>query len=236
MNAYRVANSTQVIGGRARASMLIALVASDGLPARALACEANISPQAASAHLSKLLGAGLVTYEQRGRHRYYRLRAGHVAHVIEALAALDRSAPAVPAAPASSSAPEVPAAPSDPLHAARTCYDHLGGTLAVALTDALVANGWLTAQGAGYEPTVTGSRVFRQWGVSVIALRVRRRAFARACPDWSARRRHVGGALGAALMRAFIGRGWLLADADSRAVHLTAEGREGLATTCGVRL
>lgn len=230
MNAYRVANSTQVIGGRARASMLIALVASDGLPARALACEANISPQAASAHLSKLLGAGLVTYEQRGRHRYYRLRDGSVAHAIEALAALDRSAPDGPASPAS------PSSPSDQLHAARTCYDHLGGTLAVALTDALVASGWLTVQGVDYEPTATGSRIFRQLGVSVIALRVHRRAFARACPDWSARRRHVGGALGAALMRAFIGRGWLLADAGSRTVRLTAEGREGLATTLGVRL
>jgi DNA-binding transcriptional ArsR family regulator len=226
MDAYRVANATQVIGGRARASMLVALVTTDGLPARALARDANVSPQAASRHLSQLVGAGLVTCERRGRHRYYRLRDARVAHAIESLAAL---------APPAHAEPPAPAPPADPLHAARSCYDHLGGTLAVALTDALVANGWLTAKGADYEPTGVGARVFRQVGVSVIALRVRRRAFARGCPDWS-ERRHLGGALGAALKRAFVERGWLREDAGSRAVSVTAEGREGLARTFGVRL
>jgi DNA-binding transcriptional ArsR family regulator len=228
MDAERVAYASQVMGESARARMLVALLASEGLPARALAHEARISPQTASWHLSKLLAAGLVGCERRGRHRCYRLRTRHVAYALEALEDL------APHAPQAQARAQARSAPDDRLHAARTCYDHLGGAIAVALAGALVATGWLVAHGADHELTFTGSRGLRALGVNVIALRGRRRAFARACPDWSARGHHVGGAVGSALLRAFLERGWILADAGSRAVLVTAAGREGLATTFGV--
>lgn len=206
--------------------MLVALFDVDSLPASELARQANVSPQTASSHLRKLCEGGLLALEKHGRHRYYRLVGSEVAQAVEALMAI------TPRTPSQNEC----IAGLEPIRFARTCYDHLAGTLGVAVTDACIANGWLALETGNFGLTVDGERGFAAFGLDVDMLKRQRRSFARPCLDWTERRYHVAGALGAALTQSFFERKWLLQDQGSRVVHLTNEGRLGLAASLDVRI
>ena len=225
MNADAIASAAWLIGDPARAQILVALFDVDGLPASALARCANISPQTASAHLGKLCAGGLLEVEKHGRHRYYRLTGAEVAQAVEALMVLAPRA----------DAPRENALTLEPLGFARTCYDHLAGKLGVAVTDACLGRDWLRAAGKDFELTPEGERGFRTFDIDTGALKMQRRGFARQCLDWTERRYHLAGALGAALTQSFFERRWLLQNEGSRVVHLTNEGRKGLSSSLAVR-
>jgi DNA-binding transcriptional ArsR family regulator len=221
-----IAAAAELIGHPARAAMLAALMDDRGLPATELAAAAGVSAPTASSHLARLLDGGLVTVERHGRHRYYRLAGHHVAEAVEALSRI--APPGSAAAPVESRAGE--------LRAARTCYDHLAGVLGVSLADALQRDGVLERRDGAFTVTAVGEARLRALGVDLDAVRGERRAFARACLDWSERRDHVAGALGAALLRRLLELGWIERAADSRAVRLTDAGRAALPERLGVPL
>src|SRR4051794_4814591 len=222
-----VAAAAELVGHPARAAMLGALMDDRGLPATELAAAAGVTAPTASSHLARLLDGRLVTVERHGRHRYYRLAGHEVAEAVEALARIAPPGPA-PAPVAKSTAGE--------LRAARTCYDHLAGVLGVALADALQGDGTLERRDRAFTLSADGEARLRALGVDLDAVRGQRRAFARACLDWSERRDHVAGALGAALLRRLLELGWIERDDRSRAVRVTAAGRTGLAERLGVAL
>jgi DNA-binding transcriptional ArsR family regulator len=222
-----VAAAAELIGHPARAAMLGALMDDRGLPATELAAAAGVTAPTASSHLARLLDGGLLTVERHGRHRYYRLAGHAVAEAVEALARIAPPGPS-PAPAAESSAGE--------LRAARTCYDHLAGVLGVALADALQGDGTLERRDGAFTLTAEGEARLQGLGVDLDAVRGQRRAFARACLDWSERRDHVAGALGAALLRRLLELGWIERDDRSRAVRVTAAGRTALPERLGVAL
>ena len=219
------ANVAKLIGEGARAQMLLSLLSGRALTAGELAGRANVSPQTASAHLSQLVEGGLLALEKQGRHRYYRLASADVARAIESLMALT---PQV-------SLSDTPTS-LEPIHFARTCYDHLAGRLGVAVTDGLVEKGWLEPTGKNYDLTSEGEMGFEGLEINVTSLRKQRRQFARQCLDWTERRHHLAGALGAAVTQTMFERKWMFKQEGSRTVHLTQAGQKGLSTVLGVRL
>ncbi len=216
------------IGAPARARMLYCLV--DGRPRTSteLSLVAEVTPPTATAHLQRLARQQLVTVTAEGRRRLYRLGSAHVAAALEALSVLagGRREAAVPAA-------------LSRLRAARTCYDHLAGLLGVSLFDRLGALGWIQphprSADAACDLTADGATALARLGVDVDAARERRRRFAYGCVDWSERRPHLGGALGAALLDAALGRGWVRRVRDSRALEVTAAGQRELLGRFGLR-
>jgi DNA-binding transcriptional ArsR family regulator len=199
----------------ARASILLALSGGVALPASDLAQRAGITPSTASTHLGRLLEVQWVAVERYGRHRYYRLTSPLVATVLEQLA---RGAPPIPVRSLRGQQQ------NDALPLARSCYDHLAGKLGVALADALVQQDVLRVEGSDFVLTPQGLAFLRQHGVAVPQETRRRRAFARRCLDWSEQRDHLAGALGAALFATWEAQGWIVRQADSRAVRLTPLG------------
>ena len=161
----------------------------------------------------RLREQGLVEQAAQGKHRYYRLANAEVARALEALLVV-------------AGAERTPFKPNTPsaLREARTCYDHMAGTLAVRIHDAMLARQWLAADGRDYALTPLGEASLAQVGVDVARARQRRRRFACPCLDWSERRSHLGGALGAALLEALLARGWVDRDLDSRALSVTRKG------------
>ena len=216
-----------LIGDPSRAMILVRLLGGRAVPASELAAAAKITPQTASAHLSKLVNGGLLTVESHGRHRYYRLANEGVAHALETLNAI---APGRPLRSLRESDE------SRRLRFARTCYDHLAGEVGVAVTDQLLEQGALRPQGRDYELTATGDEVFARLGIRVSDLVGERRQFARQCLDWSERRYHLAGALGAALLARLTDLDWIERVGGSRAVRVTARGREGLQVQLGLVL
>lgn len=216
-----LAGLSSLIGDPSRALILSALFGGEALPAGELAFRARVTPQTASSHLAKLAEAGLVVVERMGRHRYYRLSGPEIGALLEQMLAV-AWAPSVDQS-------RVPA----PLRGGRMCYDHLAGRLGVAVTDALVARGLLTRGDEAFALTGDGAAWFAALGIDAAALRDGRRSFARHCIDWSERRPHLAGALGAAIAESFLDRGWIRRDRDSRAVELTEDGRAGLARIFG---
>src|SRR5262249_43700457 len=160
--------------------------------------------------------AGMLAVEARGRHRYYRLAGPDVAHAIEALAALT---------PSAKEAAGLPPRQTPDLKYARNCYDHLAGKVAVEVCAALQDNGYLNPVDADFEITIKGEKMFRDLGMEIGELREQRRAFARQCQDWSERRPHIAGALGAAMLDLMFQRGWIARVRSSRIVRVTARGR-----------
>ena len=219
-SASHIARAAALLGEPARAAMLWLLIDGRARPAGELAFAANVSAQSASGHLARLVEAELLQVETQGRHRYYRLSSHAVAHALESLAAL-APRPAVRPLPASRGAPEA-------LRYARTCYDHLAGELAVRWLEQAERKGLLARDAKNFELTAKGEKAFRRFGVDIDALRGAKRQFACGCLDWSERRFHLGGALGAALLAHFLERRWLLKVQKSRVLQLTPQGREGL--------
>jgi DNA-binding transcriptional ArsR family regulator len=213
-----IALPAALIGDPARAAILSALCDGRAQPASALAYAARVTPQSASNHLAKLLEGGLLAVESEGRHRYYRLASPHVAAAMEALAHL---APRV----RSLDAPLTPKARR--LRFGRSCYDHLAGRLGVAVAAQLEARGYLTAPDPAskrYSVTIAGRHWLHELGIEVDALKPTAAGVARRCLDWTERRHHLAGPLGAALMARFIDLGWLRRDGASRAVSITPIG------------
>jgi DNA-binding transcriptional ArsR family regulator len=206
-----------LIGEPTRVVMLWSLVGGQARPASELAFYANVSAQNASAHLARLVAAGLLAVEAHGRHRYYRLAGADVAHAVEALAALS---------PAAKETAGLPPRQTPDLKYARTCYDHLAGRAAVEICAALNDKGYITPSGADFEITSKGEKLFSDLGIEIGELREQRRAFARQCQDWSERRPHIAGALGAALLERMFQRGWIARVRSSRIVRVTARGKE----------
>jgi DNA-binding transcriptional ArsR family regulator len=225
-----IASVARLMADPSRATILLRLLDGRALTATELATRANISPQTASSHLGQLCAGELLTVDRQGRHRYFRLASPAVAQVIESLMTIapNRNAQDGPSARG--------AAPARADFFARTCYDHLAGKLGVLLTDALIERGWLVAEAKDYRVGPVGVEGFRALGIELEELRKQRRQFARQCLDWSERRHHLAGALGAALARTLFERKWLLKAGAGRAAHVTEGGRRALEETFGVRL
>jgi DNA-binding transcriptional ArsR family regulator len=218
-----VAGVAEAIGHPARAAMLGALLGGEALTAGELARRAAVTAPTASEHLARLVARGLVTVRPAGRHRYFALAGRDVAAALESLA---RIAP--PPRPAGNGT-------SDPaLRAARTCYDHLAGSLGVWLADTLVASG-IVADG-GNRVTAQGEGWLAGVGIDVALLRTARRTFVRPCLDWTERRDHLAGAVGAALAAMMLERRWIARLPETRAVRLTTRGRDGLYRALGVEV
>lgn len=208
------------IGEPARTRMLYCLLDGRARTSTELAIVAGVSPSTASVHLDRLKTARLVKVFAQGKHRYYSLDSLQVARILEGLSVF-----------AAGSHPQfVPNAPNR-LRAARTCYDHMAGTLAVSLHDRLHELGWFSSS---YELTQQGSKALESLGIDVDAVRLQRRRFAYACLDWSERRPHIGGALGAALLQAALKRKWATQDLDSRVLSITDFGRRELLARFGL--
>jgi DNA-binding transcriptional ArsR family regulator len=210
-----MAGVAALLGDPARAAMLDALMDGQARPAGELARRAGIAPSTASEHLARLVTGRLLVVEPRGRERRYRLASADVAEVLEALSRLGSAAPVDSLRAASK---------RDALRAARTCYDHLAGRLGVALTDALVARDVLRRRDGAFELSDDGEAFFYGVGVDVAGARGRKRVFARACLDWSERRPHLAGALGAALAEAALDQGWVRRRPNDRALRVMPAG------------
>jgi DNA-binding transcriptional ArsR family regulator len=216
---FSLASTAALIADPGRAAMLTLLLAGRALAAGELARAANISPQSASMHLAQLLGGGLIRVTPEGRHRYYKIASREVAHAIEALGVI------------SSLRKRKPVGERDAISYARTCYDHLAGAIAVSLADSLQRERFLIADSddtGGFDLTSSGGRFFREWHIDANALRSKKRSFARRCLDWTERRDHIAGALGAAICERFLEFRWITRDRNSRVVRLTPCGRHEL--------
>lgn len=209
------------IGDPARALMLNALLGGRALPATDLARIGRVAPSTASGHLARLADARLVEVERQGRHRYYRLAGADVAHALEALAAV---------APTGATHSLSAARASDAERAGRSCYDHLAGQLGMAVTDALVDAGALERSSLALADPAS----FTALGIDAETTPPGRRPLTRACLDWSERRHHLAGHLGAALLDSLLDRAWVTRAPRGRALRLTDHGRRGLDRVLGV--
>jgi DNA-binding transcriptional ArsR family regulator len=199
-----------VIGDPARAAMLSALMAGKALTSSELAAEAGVTAATASSHLAKLQDAALVRVRAQGRHRYWTLADPEVAHVLEILMGL-----------AARSEPRIRTGPKDmAMRKARVCYDHLAGDYGVRLFAALVEKGVIVEMDDGISLGTGSARFIAETGLQLKP----GRPTCRACLDWSERRTHLAGALGAALLARFFELGWAKRDCETRAVRFTADG------------
>ncbi|WP_186137791.1 ArsR/SmtB family transcription factor [Burkholderia gladioli] len=209
-----------------RAAMLWALMDGSARPAGELTLLAGLSPSAGSAHLARLTDGGLLSLEVRGRHRYYRIASPEVAASIETLANLAQAT--APLRPVPAVARTVPLE----MRHARTCYDHMAGELAVRVYDRMRERGWLAAaNGEADDPhdlevTPLGAdELASRWRIDIGTQRRRRRRFACTCLDWSERRAHLAGALGAALLDAWLAQHWIEPAGKPRVLRITPDGQ-----------
>ncbi len=219
----QLARVAGAIADAARARILCALLDGRARTATELSISAEVGSSTTSAHLAKLLDLGFLTLVKQGKHRYFQLANAQVATALEALLQLS-------ATPSASFSPNTPAH----LRYARSCYDHLAGTVAVALHDQLLQQGWLISaddQPAGsqhYQLSTSGAQLFTALGVALQPKPRSRRHYACACLDWSERKSHLGGHLGAVLLDMMLAKQWLLREPDDRVLHLTAKGHSAI--------
>lgn len=211
-----IARIAALIGDPGRANMLTALMSGRALNATELAAEAGIRAQTASSHLAKLAAAGLIAPRKAGRHKYFTLAGAEVAQTLEALMGLAARHGHLRLRPG----------PADPgLRQARQCYNHLAGDFGVQMLDSLMARGFLIATGDALTLSPAGAAFCTGFGIDLPQLAKSRRALCRTCLDWSARRAHLAGALGQALLDAICAKGWAARADAGRAVHFTPSGR-----------
>ena len=219
----RIATTAALLGDPARANMLAALMDGRALTAKELAYAAHVTPQTASGHLAKLADGGLLTGEKQGRHRCFRLASALVGQMLEGVMAV--------------TGPEAARTTvwrgGEALRTARTCYDHLAGRLGVALADALTERGHVALGADGGEVTEQGERFLVEFGASHSP---GRRVFCRPCLDWSERRPHLAGRVGAALACRCFELGWIARQRDTRALAISEAGRQGFGATFGIAL
>jgi DNA-binding transcriptional ArsR family regulator len=216
-----VSRIAAAIGEPARARILYELMDNRARTSTELALIGEVSPSTASVHLSRLKRERLVKLMVQGKHRYYALAGADVARALESLSVLAGR-------PRTKFVPRTP----DRLRLARTCYDHIAGTLGVELRERLESMGWIAKDAV----TAKGTQMLHGLGIDVDALRAERRRFAYGCLDWSERRCHLGGALGAALLELALRRRWVTQDLDSRALSITARGRRELFEGFDIRI
>jgi DNA-binding transcriptional ArsR family regulator len=207
------------LAGPGRAAMIWALMDGRARPAGELALIATLSASSASGHLARLEAGGLVAVEAHGRNRYYRLATAEIGLAVEALAAASLAGrpPRLRNLPASRGAPVA-------LRQARTCYDHLAGEVAVDLFARMARARWIAIEGKTVDLRAMGASALAAFGVDIDAARRTRRQFACTCPDWSERKPHLGGALGAALLDTLLARHWVERIAETRALRVTPAG------------
>ncbi len=222
----RMAEIAALIGDPARANILSALMDGRALTAKELAFAAHVSPQTASAHLASLTTFGLLAREQQGRHRYYRLASQLVGSMLEAILTV--------AGHEDAGGRHSTWRGGEPLRTARTCYDHLAGRLGVAIADSLAGTGRLDLTPDGGEITDAGRLFLQDLGLHPASGGSTRRVFCRPCLDWSERRPHVAGRLGAAIAGRCFELGWLARMRDTRAVAITEAGHAGFAARFGI--
>jgi DNA-binding transcriptional ArsR family regulator len=215
-----------LIGDHARAEILTALMGGHALTATELAQVAGVTKQTVSTHLAKLLDAQLIAVQSQGRHRYFRLAQPDVAQLLESLMGVAYRAGAV----------RVRSSPREPaLRKARVCYDHLAGELGVFVYDSLARRRLLRKRDEALELTPAGRRFCEDFGIAVDALAGNQRPLCRACLDWSARRNHLAGAVGAAVLDRCLDLGWARRAKDSRVVAFSAAGERALRERFGER-
>ena len=225
-----LAATAALVGDPARAGMLSALMDGRALTASELAGVAGIAPQTASGHLARLTEAGLLTMARQGRHRYHRLASPEVARMLESLMAVAATAPG-----SALRRSRLATGPRDhAMRQARTCYDHLAGRLAVAMAGAMCARGHLEWAETTGTLTAAGTTFLHRLGVD-LPERSRARPFCRPCLDWSERRPHIAGSLGAALCHHCLAQGWVRRQAAGRALSITPPGQRALADAFGLR-
>src|SRR5262245_27324592 len=218
VGAKNLVEVAALVGDTTRAAMLHALMGGQALTAKELAYWANVSPSTASDHLSQLVAAQLLTVTRSRRFRYYRIASPSVATMLESIKVV-----------ATSEVPlrHQPRSPSDEaLRFARSCYDHLAGRIGVAVTDALVAMGHIVLTDEGGEVTVSGERFLSAFGADLTPRT--RRIFCQPCLDWSERRYHLKGLVGARILDRLMKLGWLKPVPGIRALQLTSSGKVGL--------
>jgi len=215
-----IARIASLVGDPARANMLTALMSGAALTASELALEAGVTLPTASSHLAKLMDGGLLTLASQGRHRYYGLASPQVAGMLEAIMGVAASVGPQRVRPGPKEAT---------MREARVCYDHLAGDLGVALFDAFIKNKWMIP---GPEKTFALTKLGRikvqTFGVDIEELEQGARPLCRACLDWSVRRHHIAGALGAAILDEVFERGWATQKRGSRVLEFTRIGEAGL--------
>lgn len=221
-------------GDPTRAGMLHSLMDGRALTASELARAGGITPQTASGHLARLVAAGLLAVETQGRHRYHRLASPAVARMMESIMEVASDA-------ASARRPIVVGPRDAALRTARTCYDHLAGRLGVALADALVVGGHMELGSDAGLLTDSGVALLGDIGIDVEGIVARRgkrsgRLLCRPCLDWSERRPHLAGAVGAALCAHCFAKGWIRRSEGTRAVSITPKGQQGFRKAFGVTL
>ena len=224
LDKFDISKVGALLADPARAAIIVALCGEHALPASELAECAGISASTTSIHLTKLMEAGWVELEQHGRHHYYRLSSPQITKLLE------QAMSVVPARTALKPESERthPQHRRGDLRLARTCYDHLAGKLGVALTDALIQQGLLEAAGKDFILTSHSHAMLKDLGVDVGVAAKQRRAFARRCLDWTERRDHLGGALGAAISATWLEQGWVQRQEQSRALCVTPIGEAQL--------
>lgn len=219
-----IASLASLIGDPSRAIMLQTLMDGRARTAGELALEAGVTPPTASGHLAKLVDGALLAVAHQGRHRYFRIASTEAAEAIEALSTFA----------ARQHVPRTPRFPKgERMRNARTCYDHLAGRLGIALADALLEGGRLTLADGSFRITEAGDREFRAFGIDMEGLRAAKRPVLRTCLDWSERRPHLAGGLGAALYARFQDLRWIERAAD-RTVAVTRKGEAGFRERFGM--
>jgi DNA-binding transcriptional ArsR family regulator len=228
MDAPLIAEIAALVGDPARANILSALMDGRALTATELAYSANVTPQTASGHLAKLTGGRLLEVAKQGRHRYYRLANAAVAQMLEGIMAVSMNAP--PRYRPRSKC-------DDAMRAARTCYDHFAGQLGVGIADTLCARGHVVLTTDGGEVTDAGLAFLHRFGVDVdVDAGKSKRPFCRSCLDWTERRPHIAGRVGALLTAHCFDLGWVKRVRETRALSITPAGRRGFKETFGLSL
>lgn len=222
-----VAATAALIGDHNRAAILFALLDGLELPASELAFRAGTSPTAASAHLAKLVAGGLLRVRIFGRQRLFRLASADVAHAMESLSVIARPQAIVALSQSTAVAR---------IREARSCYDHLAGKFGVAFTDALLKRKAVRLADKEFIVTRSGEALFEALDIDVEAARSKRRNFARACVDWTERRPHLAGSLGASILERFLASGWVARHTQDRSLIVTPKGRSEIAACLGLAI
>ncbi|MBL1422617.1 MAG: winged helix-turn-helix transcriptional regulator [Alphaproteobacteria bacterium] len=218
-----ISSTAALIGDPARANILTALISGCALTATELASEAGVTKQTTSSHLAKLVDGGFLSVEKQGRHKYYRLANHEIAALLESLANV-----------AADIAPKrVRTGPKEPaLRKARRCYDHLAGEIAVKMFDGFIAQGLIVNDRNNNQGfpilTTKGTEFFDRFGIDIKNLNKQKRPICRSCLDWSVRRHHLAGGLGAALLSEFESRGWAKRSAKNRIIEFSQTGEQKL--------
>jgi len=221
-----IAEIAALVGDPARATMVSALLDGRALTASELALAARITPQTASSHLAKLAGAGLLSMVRKGRQRYFQFASPAVADMIDGIVgvALEKRPRYRPLSRQSRA-----------LSAARICFGHLAGRLSVDLIDSMVAREFVVLDAEAAEITRTGARFLTEFGIELPTRRSSHGHFCRLCLDWTERRPHLAGAVGAAIATRYFDLGWLERIKRSQAVIVTRSGRRGFQETFGIQ-